>query len=128
MCAAPAGLGRSSFLPRGREAGRAEGEKRVTPSCVLSGCLGISPLQQTLSVSCHERGTLYFVDKEAEKQLSKGGKKKTRDQGSISPEEKEPRCLSCSSSTLGAGGCLRLLQFSLLWAAGVHFHPRTLQT
>lgn len=73
VCATPAGPGRS-FLPRGREAGRAEGEHRVTRSCVSSGGWSISPLQQTLSVSCHERGALYFVDKEAEKQLSKGGK------------------------------------------------------
>lgn len=102
VCATPAGPGRR-FLPRGREAGRAEGEHRVTRSCVLSGGWSISPLQQTLSVSCHERGALYFVDKEAEKQLSKG-EKQTRDQRSISPEEKEPRCLSRRSNTLGDCG------------------------
>lgn len=112
-----------SLFPRGREAGRAEGEKRVARSCVLSGCLGVSPLQQTLSVSCHERGTLHFVDKEAEKQLSKGGGGKTRGQRSTSPEEKEPRGWSCNRNTLGAWGCLRPLRFSLLCAAQVPFHP-----
>lgn len=63
-----AGLGHSSVLGGGEQA---EGEQRMTGrqlrfEWLLGECLSCPSSKHTLSVSCHERGTLYFVDKESE--------------------------------------------------------------
>lgn len=93
MVSTPAGLGHSSVLGGGE---RAEGEPRMGFFCgfewLLGECLSFPSNRHTLSVSGHERGTLYFIEKESQKQRLQRKKKKS--QGAISPEEKEPRCLS----------------------------------
>lgn len=126
-CATPPGPGDGS-VHRGCGV---EGEPR-TRSCVLSGCLGSVYLalpthMHTLSVSCHERGTLHFVDKESQKQLSKEKKKKKKKGTAQSPQRAKNRAV-CSSVTeqhpRGDRRCLYLLRFFLLFPAWVHFHPR----
>lgn len=78
---------------------------------------------RTLSISCHERGTVHFVDKESQKQLS--NEKKAKRVNVQSPQRKRNRavCPSVTEQHPGDGGCLCLLRFLLLFSAEVHFHP-----
>lgn len=88
----------------------------------------ISLLQQTpmhtLSVSCHERGVLYFVVKGGHRSNFRRGKKKI----APSPQRKRNRAVCpfvTEQHTLGDWGCLCLLRFFLLSPAKIHFHPRS---